>query len=57
MIRTPRAFTPQQVVHLNDVVNTAVGRTIRLTVGLVITAETSQYENVYEPEILIDVER
>jgi uncharacterized hydrophobic protein (TIGR00271 family) len=57
VIRTPQPFTPQQVAHLNDVVNTAVGRTIGLTVRSVITAETTRYENVYEPEVLPREER
>ena len=57
VIRTPQPFTPQQVAHLNDVVNTAVGRTIGLTVRSVITAETTRYENVYEPEVLPGEER
>jgi uncharacterized membrane protein len=29
VIRTPQPFTPQQVAHLNDVVNTAIGRNHR----------------------------
>lgn len=57
VIRTPQPFTPQQVAHLNDVVNTAAGRTIGLTVRSVITAETTRYENVYEPEVLPGEER
>lgn len=57
VVRTPQPFTPQQVAHLNDVVNTAAGRTIGLTVRSVITAETTRYENVYEPEVLPGEER
>jgi hypothetical protein len=57
VIRTPQPFTPQQVAHLNDVVNIAAGRTIGLTVRSVITAETTRYENVYEPEVLSGEER
>ena len=57
VIRTPQPFTPQQVAHLNDVVNTAAGRTIGLTVRSVITAETNRYQNVYEPEVLSGEER
>jgi hypothetical protein len=54
VIRTPQPFTPEQVAHLNDFVNTVVGRTIPLTVRSVLTAETTRYENVYEPEVLPD---
>lgn len=50
VIRTPQPFTPQQVGHLNDLVNAVAGRSIGLTVRSVITAETTRYENVYEPE-------
>jgi hypothetical protein len=57
VIRTPQPFTPEQVAHLNDLVNTAAGRSIGLTVRSVITAETTRYENVYEPELLPDEER
>lgn len=52
VIRTPQPFTPEQVAHLNDVVNTVTGKSIGLTVRSVITAETTRYENVYEPEAL-----
>jgi len=52
VIRTPQPFTPQQVGHLNDLVNNVAGRNISLTVRSVITAETTRYENVYEPEVL-----
>src|SRR5271165_4931293 len=54
VIRTPQPFSPEQVAHLNDVVNTVAGRSIGLTVRSVITAETTRYENVYEPEALPD---
>ena len=57
VIRTPQPFTPEQVAHLNDLVNTAAGRSIGLTVRSVLTAETTRYENVYEPEVLPDEER
>jgi hypothetical protein len=57
VIRTPQPFTPEQVAHLNDLVNTVAGRSIGLTVRSVITAETTQYENVYEPEVLPDEAR
>ena len=52
VIRTPQPFTPQQVGHLNDLVNNAAGRNISLTVRSVITAETTRYKDVYEPEVL-----
>ena len=52
VIRAPQPFTPEQVGHLNDVVNTVARRGIGLTVRSVITAETTRYENVYEPEAL-----
>jgi uncharacterized hydrophobic protein (TIGR00271 family) len=54
VIRTPQPFTPEQVAHLNDFVNTVAGRTVPLTVRSVLTAETTRYENVYEPEVLPD---
>ena len=54
VIRTPQPFTPEQVAHLNDLVNTVAGRTIALTVRSVLTAETTRYENVYEPEVFPD---
>jgi uncharacterized hydrophobic protein (TIGR00271 family) len=38
VIRTPQPFTPEQVAHLNDVVNTVAGKSIGLTVRSVITA-------------------
>ncbi len=50
VIRTPQPFTPNQVAHLNDLVNRVAGRTIALTVRSALTAETTRYENVYEPE-------
>jgi len=52
VIRTPQPFTPDQVAHLNDLVNTIARRTIPVTVRSVLTAETTRYENVYEPEVL-----
>jgi len=54
VIRTPQPFTPLQVGHLNDLVNNVAGRNVSLTVRSVITAETTRYENVYEPEVLPD---
>src|SRR5271154_1658559 len=52
VIRTPQPFTPDQVAHLNDLVNTIARRTIPVTVRSVLTAGTTRYENVYEPEVL-----
>ena len=57
VIRAPRPFTPEQVAHLNDVVNIVAGRTVGLTVRSVITAETTRYEDVYEPEAFPGEER
>jgi len=57
VIRTPQPFSPEQVAHLNDVVNTVAGRSIGLTVRSVITAETTRYANVYEPEVFPGEER
>jgi len=57
VIRTPQPFTPEQVAHLNDLVNTVAGHTVALTVRSVLTAETTRYENVYEPEVLPDEAR
>jgi uncharacterized hydrophobic protein (TIGR00271 family) len=57
VIRTPQPFTPEQVADLNDLVNTAAGRSIGLTVRSVITAETTRNKNVYEPEVSPDVAR
>jgi uncharacterized membrane protein len=54
VIRTPQPFTPDQVAHLNDLVNAVAGHTVALTVRSVLTAETTRYENVYEPEALPD---
>jgi len=51
VIRTPNPFTPEEVAHLNEAVNTAAGRDIGLTVRSVLTAETTRYEKVYEPEV------
>jgi hypothetical protein len=54
VIRNRQPFTPEQVADLTDLVNTAAGRSIGLTVRSVITAETTRYENVYEAEVLPD---
>jgi len=57
VIRTPNPFTPEELAHLNEVVDNAAGRDIGLTVRSVLTAETNRYENVYEPEVLPVEER
>jgi hypothetical protein len=49
--RTPEPISPEQVARLNDLVNNVAGRDIGLTVRSVITAETTRYGNVYEPEL------
>lgn len=54
VIRTPQPFTPDQVAHLNDLVDTVAGHSVALAVRSVITAETTRYENVYAPEVLPD---
>jgi uncharacterized hydrophobic protein (TIGR00271 family) len=50
--RTPQPISPDQVARLNDLANSVTGRDIGLTVRSVITAETTRYGNVYEPESL-----
>jgi len=57
VVRTPQPFSPDQVAHLNDLVNTVAGRSIGLTVRSVITAETTRYGDVYEPEVFPDERR
>lgn len=49
--RTPEPISPEQVARLNDLVSNVAGRDIRLTVMSVITAETTRYGDVYEPEV------
>jgi uncharacterized membrane protein len=48
--RTPQPISPDQVARLNDVANNVAGRDIGLTVRSVITAETTRYGDVYEPQ-------
>jgi uncharacterized hydrophobic protein (TIGR00271 family) len=48
--RTPEPISPEQVARLNDLASNVAGRDISLTVRSVITAETTRYGNVYEPE-------
>jgi uncharacterized hydrophobic protein (TIGR00271 family) len=49
--RTPQPISAEQVAHLNDVSNDVVGHDITLTVRSVITAETTRYGQVYQPEL------
>jgi uncharacterized hydrophobic protein (TIGR00271 family) len=49
--RTPEPFSPEQVARLNDLASNAARRDINLIVRSVITAETTRYGNVYEPEV------
>jgi uncharacterized hydrophobic protein (TIGR00271 family) len=52
--RTPEPVSPEQVARLNDLVSNAAGREVSLTVRSVITAETTRYGNVHEPELQSD---
>jgi hypothetical protein len=52
--RTPEPISPEQVAHLNDLASNVAGREVNLTVRSVITAETTRYGNVYEPEFQPD---
>jgi uncharacterized hydrophobic protein (TIGR00271 family) len=49
--RTPEPISPEQVALLNDLASHAAGRDIGLIVRSVITAETTRYGKVYEPEV------
>jgi uncharacterized membrane protein len=49
--RTPQPISAEQVAHLNDVTNGVVGHDISLTVRSVITAETTRFGQVYQPEL------
>jgi len=51
VVRTPQPITPEQVVHLNDVVNRATESNVGLDVRSVITAETTSEGYVYEPQL------
>jgi uncharacterized hydrophobic protein (TIGR00271 family) len=48
--RTPQPISPEQVAHLNTLASNVAGRDVGLTVRSVITAETTRYGNVYEPD-------
>jgi uncharacterized hydrophobic protein (TIGR00271 family) len=49
--RTPQPISPDQVARLNDMANKVMGQDISLVIRSVITAETTRYGNVYEPEL------
>jgi uncharacterized hydrophobic protein (TIGR00271 family) len=49
VVRTPKPLSPEQVAHLNDMVNHATGTTVLLHVRSVITAETDPEGYIYEP--------
>jgi uncharacterized hydrophobic protein (TIGR00271 family) len=49
--RTPEPISLEQVARLNNLANKVAGRDIVLTMRSVITAETTRYGNVYEPEV------
>jgi len=49
--RAPEPISSEQVARLNDLANNVAGRDISLTVRSVITAETTRYGNVYNPEV------
>ena len=51
VVRTPQPISPDQVAQLNDLADNLTGRDISLTVRSVITAETTRYGNVYEPDL------
>jgi len=49
--RTPEPISPEQVARLNDLASKVAGRDISLIVRSVITAETTRYGDVYDPEV------
>jgi uncharacterized hydrophobic protein (TIGR00271 family) len=49
--RTPQPISPEQVARLNDLASNVAGRDIGLIMRSVITAETTRYGNVYEPDL------
>jgi hypothetical protein len=51
VVRAPQPITPEQVAHLNDLVNQATGSTIDLHVRSVLTAETTSEGYVYDPRL------
>ena len=48
--RTPEPISSKEVGRLNDLASSVAGRNVSLIVRSVITAETTRYGNVYEPE-------
>ena len=50
VVRTPQPISPEQVAHLNDLVNRATGTAIDLHVRSVIRAETTREWYVYKPQ-------
>jgi uncharacterized hydrophobic protein (TIGR00271 family) len=54
VVRTPQPVSPEQAGHLNDLVDSVAGHTIGLTVRSVITAETTRYGDVHEPQYFPD---
>jgi uncharacterized hydrophobic protein (TIGR00271 family) len=51
VVRTPEPISPGQAAQLNDLASKVAGRDIDLIVRSVITAETTRYSNVYEPDL------
>lgn len=51
VVRTPQPLSPEQVTHLNDMVNQTTGTAVLLHVRSVITAETVPQGYVYEPAL------
>lgn len=49
--RTPQPIPPEEVARLNGLADKVAGREVALTVRSVITAETTRYGNVYEPDL------
>jgi uncharacterized hydrophobic protein (TIGR00271 family) len=49
--RTPQPISSEQVARLNDLASIVAGRDISLIMRSVITAETTRYGNVYEPDL------
>ena len=54
VVRTPQPISPEQVAGLNELADGVTGRDVALTVRSVITAETTRFGNVYEPELSPD---
>jgi uncharacterized hydrophobic protein (TIGR00271 family) len=52
--RTPQPISPEQVARFNDIANNVEGHDVQLIVRSVITAETTRYGNVYEPDLAPD---